>query len=112
MRAGGRSLYSRVEAARILRLSPSRLRTFERMDLVRPARGKGEAATFDFRDLLSVRALVALLDRGVPMRRIRRSVERVRERWPELERPVGALQLADGTAERLVVRHRGSLLDP
>jgi tetratricopeptide (TPR) repeat protein len=82
------------------------------MDLVRPARGSGEAAAFDFRDLLSLRALVALLDRGVSMRRIRRSVERMRARWPELERPLGALQLQDGTAERLVVRHAGSLLDP
>jgi tetratricopeptide (TPR) repeat protein len=88
------------------------LRTFERMDLVRPAHGQGEAASFDFRDLLCVRALVALLDRGVSMRRIRRSVERVREHWPELERPLGALQLEEGTAERLVVRHRGTLLDP
>lgn len=82
------------------------------MDLVRPANGQGEAASFDFRDLLSLRALVALLERGVSMRRIRRSVERVRECWPELERPLGALQLQEGTAERLVVRHRGSLLDP
>jgi tetratricopeptide (TPR) repeat protein len=109
---GVRALYSRVEAARILRVSPTRLRTFERMDLVRPAHGQGEAASFDFRDLLSLRALVGLLDRGVSMRRIRRSVERVRERWPELERPLGALRLQEGTAERLVVRHRGSLLDP
>jgi len=82
------------------------------MDLVRPAQGPDSAARFDFRDLLSLRALVALLERGVSMRRIRRSVESVRERWPELERPLGALRLQDGTAERLVVRHRGSLLDP
>ncbi len=82
------------------------------MDLVRPALVQGEAASFDFRDLLSLRALVSLLDRGVPMRRIRRSVERVREHWPELERPLGALRLWDGAQERLVVRHAGSLLDP
>ena len=82
------------------------------MDLVRPARGAGDGASFDFRDLLSLRALVGLLDRGVSMRRIRRSVERVRERWPELERPLGALRLWDGAQERLVVRHSGSLLDP
>jgi tetratricopeptide (TPR) repeat protein len=80
------------------------------MDLVRPARGAGEDASFDFRDLLSLRTLVSLLERGVPMRRIRRSLARVRERWPELERPVAALQLADGP--RLVVRDHGSLLDP
>jgi tetratricopeptide (TPR) repeat protein len=93
-------------------VSPNRLRTFERMDLVRPTTGADECARFDFSDLLSLRSLVALLDRGVPMRRIRRSVERVRAHWPELERPLGALRLADGGGERLVVRHRGSLLDP
>ena len=112
MRAGGLALYSRAEAARIVRVTPTRLREFERMDLVRPARGAGPDAAFDFRDLLSLRALVSLLERGVPMRRIRRSLERVREHWPELERPVGALQLQDGAPERLVVRDQGSLLDP
>lgn len=95
-----------------MRVTATRLREFERMDLVRPARGAGPDAAFDFRDLLSLRALVSLLERGVPMRRIRRSIERVRERWPELERPVGALRLQDGGVQRLVVRHRGSLLDP
>jgi tetratricopeptide (TPR) repeat protein len=53
-----------------------------------------------------------MLDRGVSMRRIRRSVESVRERWPDLERPLGALQLSAGPQERLVVRHAGALLDP
>jgi tetratricopeptide (TPR) repeat protein len=95
-----------------VRVTATRLREFERMDLVRPTRGAGPDAAFDFRDLLSLRALVSLLERGVPMRRIRRSIERVRARWPELERPVGALQLQGGAAQRLVVRHRGSLLDP
>jgi tetratricopeptide (TPR) repeat protein len=112
MQAGGGALYSRVEAARILRVTPTRLRSFERMDLVRPAQGADSTASFDFRDLLSLRALVGLLNRGVSMRRIRRSVERVREHWPELDRPLGALRLWDGAQERLVVRHAGSLLDP
>jgi tetratricopeptide (TPR) repeat protein len=95
-----------------VRVTPTRLREFERMDLVRPTGGAGPDAAFDFRDLLSLRALVSLLERGVPMRRIRRSIERVRARWPELERPVVALQLQDGEPRRLVVRHSGWLLDP
>ena len=109
---GGLTLYSRAEAARIVRVTATRLREFERMDLVRPTAGAGSEAAFDFRDLLSLRALVALLERGVSMRRIRRSIARVRQRWPELERPVGALQLHDGAPQRLVVRDQGSLLDP
>ena len=112
MRAGGSTLYSRAEAARIVRVSPTRLREFERMNLVHPTRGAGADVSFDFADLLSLRALVSLLERGVPMRRIRRSVERMRQRWPDLERPVVALQLQDGAPQRLVVRTQGSLLDP
>jgi tetratricopeptide (TPR) repeat protein len=88
------------------------LREFERMDLVRPASGDGAEAAFDFRDLASLRALVGLLRRGVSMRRIRRSIERVKAHWPDLERPMVALQLEEGEKQRLIVRHAGARLDP
>jgi tetratricopeptide (TPR) repeat protein len=106
------ALYSRAETARIVRVTPTRLREFERMDLVRPASGDGAEAAFDFRDLASLRALVGLLRRGVSMRRIRRSIERVRAHWPDLEWPVVALQLEEGAKQRLIVRHGGARLDP
>ena len=67
---------------------------------------------FGFRDLISVRLVVELIDRGVPLRRIRRSVEAVSHRIPELELPLGALRLWPHAAARVAVRHEGVWIEP
>jgi len=67
---------------------------------------------YAFRDLVCVRAILTLLDSGIPLQRIRRNIEMLRERMPELEDPVSQLRLwADGS-ERVVVRHDGVLQEP
>ena len=102
--------YTLGDAARICGVSRRRLRYWERTALV-PTRGTNEfQPAFDFRALVSVRSIVGLLARGVPLCRIRRNVEAVREHMPELE-PLAALQLWDGSA-RFVIRHEGVLMEP
>jgi DNA-binding transcriptional MerR regulator len=103
------SAYTLPEVARICRVSPARLRYWKRTRLLPSARG---ARDFGFRDLLSVRAVVELIDRGVPLRRIRRSVEAVSARIPELERPLGALRLWPHAAAQVAVRHEGVWVQP
>jgi len=105
---GYRFDYTAGEAARIVGLSAARLRYWQRTDLLPPATAAGG---FGFRDLVGIRALVSLLERGVPLRRIRTSVQRVRERIPELERPLDALRLGGEGGMRIVFRHRGQLVD-
>jgi len=57
-----------------------------------------------------VKSIVGLLEEGVPLRRIRLSVELVRERVPELD-PLPALR--PGTRSGcVVVRHQGVLMEP
>ncbi len=105
--------YSLRETARILKIAPARLRYWQRTELVRASGSSGgPVPAFAFGDLVGLRTLVGLLQRGVPLRRIRRSVETVRRRIPELERPLDALRAWGGPAVRLVVRHRGLLLEP
>jgi DNA-binding transcriptional MerR regulator len=101
--------YSLPEAARILGISAGRLRSWERSALVRPsARPDG----WGFRDLVCVKTILVLLDHGVPLRRIRRTVEAVRERIPELDEPVAQLRVWLDGSGRVVVRHGGVLLEP
>jgi len=102
--------YTLGDAARICGVSRERLRYWERTALVTTSRAKDCQPAFDFRDLVSVRSIVGLLERGVPLRRIRRSVEAVRERIPELE-PLPMLRLWEGSA-RFVLRHEGVLMEP
>jgi tetratricopeptide (TPR) repeat protein len=98
--------YSLAAVARICRVPASRLRRWTRMALLRPER---EAPDFDFGDLVAVRRLRGLLERGVPMRQIRRGVQAVRARHPELDRPVAALDVWTLGAPRVVLRAAGVL---
>lgn len=107
-------LYSFADTARILRVSPERLRYWERTALVRPSSqtAEGERA-FDWQDLVELRTLLRLIDRGVPVRRIRRSLDRYRNRLSEESGvpDVGALRVFEHRPE-VVVRNDGAWEEP
>lgn len=112
--------YSLGEVARITGVSCARLRHWERTALLAPrvASGSGAGAArdqrheFGFRDLVSVRSLLTLLDGGVSLRRIRHSVDTVRERMPEVDRPLAAMRTWVDGSRRLVLVHEGVLMEP
>lgn len=104
--------YSLGEAARILGISPARLRSWERSALVRPSVLDGGRTAYGFRDLVCGKAILVLLDHGVPLRRIRRTVEAVRELIPELGEPVAQLRVWLDGSDRVVVRHGDALFEP
>jgi tetratricopeptide (TPR) repeat protein len=70
---------------------------------------------YAFRDLVVLRAILSLLDKGIPLQRIRRNLEAVRDRLPDLDDPAAALRLwGEGgekgeRTDRLVLRHDGRL---
>ncbi len=105
------STYSIRDAARILKLSPERLRYWEKTGLVAPARAEDGRTLYGFRDLVCVKTVLVLLENGVPLRRIRRSVEAIRERVPELDRPLEALRVWLEGSDRVVLRHEGVLVE-
>lgn len=104
--------YTLADAARILNVSPSRLRYWKRTALVHARLVEGDRPGFDFRDLVHVRAVLALLDQGVPLRRIRRSLEVLRTRSPDLDDPLPSLRLWAEGSDRMVVQHGDVLLEP
>ena len=104
--------YSLRDVARILKVSPARLRYWERTDLVQPPAKVASSAGFEFRDLVCLRGILSLLEQGVPLRRIRRNVEVLRERLPEMDDPLGSLRLWAEGSDRVVVRHDGILMEP
>lgn len=104
--------YSHREAARILKISPARLRYWERTDLVRPSVQDGSESGFAFRDLARLKGVLGLIEGGVPLRRIRRSAEDLQLHMPEVQDPLSALRLWDERSNRVVVEHRGVLFEP
>jgi tetratricopeptide (TPR) repeat protein len=104
--------YSLREAATFFGISPARLRSWERSSLVRPRSAAAAQVPFGFRDLVCIKAILVLLDHGVPLRRIRRTVEEVRERIPELDASVAQLRVWMDGSDRVVVRHGDALYEP
>lgn len=104
--------FSLGDVARILKVSPRRLRYWQRTRLVESLADGPADEGFAFRDLVVLRAIVSLLDRGIPLQRIRRNLETVRERLPELDDPAAALRVWGEAPEHLVVRHDGRLEEP
>lgn len=96
--------------SRILGISPSRLRYWEKTAFVRPSVFQGARPAFAFQDLAGMRAALTLLARGVPLRRLRRTVDGLRRRMPELDRPLLRLRLQGDGSESVLVSHEGRLL--
>ena len=109
------STYSLQNAARILKVRSSRLRYWKRTRLAVPrAAGAGEedATDYAFGDLVGLKAVLSLLEQGISLRRIRRSVELLRDRAPDIEDPLGALRLWAEGSERVVVEREGRWMEP
>jgi tetratricopeptide (TPR) repeat protein len=104
--------YTLGDVARICKVSPSRLRYWERTSLLEASERIDAKPAYAFRDLVTVRCVLELLERGVPLRRIRRSVEAVRKRMPEVAQPLSALRSRPDGAAGLVFRHGDRLIEP
>ncbi|MEE2672220.1 MAG: tetratricopeptide repeat protein [Myxococcota bacterium] len=109
------STYSLQNAARILKVRSSRLRYWNRTRLAVPRAGEvgGEDPTsYAFGDLVGLKGVLSLLDQGISLRRIRRSVELLRDRAPDIEDPLAALRLWAKGSRRVVVEREGRWMEP
>ena len=97
------ALYSASEVARLFSVGESRLRYWSRTGLLEPSGRAGKRRYYTFQDLIEIRTARALLDQGVPLRGVRRTVEALRTSLPRVTRPLSELRIvADG--QRVVVR--------
>jgi len=110
--------YTLRDVARITGVSRARLRYWERTSLLasngdlRPEDDDPERSDYEFGDLVAVRSVLSLLDRGVSLRRIRKSVAALRQNVPEVRRPLGSLRQWTDGSPRVVVNYDGRLVEP
>jgi DNA-binding transcriptional MerR regulator len=95
--------YTRAQAARLAGCTAGRLDAWRRIGLVVPD-DRGE---YSFRDLVSLRMVAALLDDGVPMRRIRRAIRALLDAGDD----IAGLSLVSSGDTVLVCRDDGQVLD-
>jgi DNA-binding transcriptional MerR regulator len=90
-------LYTLAEVARLFGINPSRLRYWDRSGLLGPSARAAGRNYYTFQDLVEIRTAKGLLERGVPLQQVRRSVESLRQAFPKTTRPLSELRvMADG----------------
>ena len=96
-------LYTLRDAAKLFHLSESRLRNWEKSGFVARSSEVSGRRYYTFQDLIGIRAARELLDEGVALQKVHKSLRALRESLPKVSRPLSSLRIvADG--QTLVVR--------
>src|SRR5437763_1238437 len=94
------------ETQRIVGLTGKQLDYWDRLRLVSPRKEQG-SSFYDFGDLISLRTVKQLIEKGVPANRLRRALAALRERLAQVQAPLAELRvLSDG--KDIVVEHGGT----
>ncbi len=104
-------LYSPSDVARLFNLAPSRLRYWDRTGFLSPSGRRGRRRCYTFQDLVGVRTAKTLLDAGVPLQRVRRSVDSLRSMLPRVTRPLTELRIS-ASGSSVIVRDAQGQFEP
>lgn len=100
-------LYARAEVSRLFGIPESRLRYWETSGFLPPTGGDGARKRYTFQDLIGIRAAKGLLERGVSIRKVRKTVEALRRTLPNVVRPLTELRVVADGHEVVVQSERG-----
>jgi tetratricopeptide (TPR) repeat protein len=98
-------VYRRAEVARLFGLPEGRLRYWDRLGFIRPSENLGGRRYYSFQDLVGVRVAKTLLDAGVPIASVRRSLDSLRRTLPNVTRPLNELRVRAQGSTLLVHEH-------
>jgi len=107
---GATDTFSTEDVQRILGLTAKQLDYWDRLRLVSPRKGQGNRF-YDFRDLIGLRTVKQLVEKGVPANRLRRALAALHEKLVQVHAPLAELRvLSDG--RDIVVERGGARLEP
>ena len=106
-----RDVYRVGDVATIIGISRRQLQYWDETDLVRPsARTPGGHARYAFEDLVALKTAKRLIDAGVSVQRIRKSIRALRELLPSVERPLAEVVLV-ATGDVVLAFRDGTAFD-
>ena len=87
-------LFRRGAVCKIIGITARQLQYWQKTGLIVPSRRTpGGQARYSFQDLISCKTAKRLLDAGVPLQRIRKSVQSLQQMLPSVRRPLAELTL-------------------
>ncbi|AUX32716.1 MULTISPECIES: tetratricopeptide repeat protein [Sorangium] len=104
-------MFTGTEVARLLGISPGRLRSLDRAGIAPPSGRRRGRRAYTFSDLIALRAARDLIARKVRLRDVARAIDNIRAALPKVTRPLAELRVAfDGKA--VVVRSASGAFEP
>jgi len=107
---GATDRFSPEDVQRILGLTAKQLDYWDRLRLVCPQKEPG-SHFYDFRDLIGLRTVKQLIEQGVPVNRLQRALEALREKLSKVRAPLAELRILFDGKDVIVERH-GARLEP
>jgi DNA-binding transcriptional MerR regulator len=99
------------EVAQLLGVTRRQLQYWAKTDLVRPSyRTRGGHHRYTFRDLVALKATKRLIDAGVSVQRIRKSIDALKRVLPHVAHPLSELVLV-ATGDVVLVLREGSAFE-
>ena len=105
-------LYTLSTVTQVLGVSRERVRAWVAAGLIRPSKIEYGVWYFDLRQVSAAKTLSDLIRSGVPLRRLRLSLEQLRRWLPEAQEPLTQLTALEGNRGLLVRLEDGELLEP
>ncbi len=102
--------YTTREVAEVLGLPTSTILAWTRRGLISPEREGSGSYVFSFQDIVLLRTARELIDAEVPARRVRESLEALREQLP-VGRPLSAVTIS-AVGDRVLVRDEEGVWEP
>jgi tetratricopeptide (TPR) repeat protein len=107
---GATDRFNPEDVQRILGLTRKQLDYWDRLRLVSPQTDQG-VRYYDFRDLIGLRTIKQLLEKGVSATRLQRALTALNEKLSQVETPLSELRiLSDG--KEVLVEHGAARLEP
>ncbi len=107
-----RQRYTIAQLSRILNVSRDTIRLWIRGGLIEPVETVHRLKFFDFKQVSSAKILCDLLNEGLPLAKIRESLQRVRDWMPGMDSPLTQLSVLEENGRLLVRLTDGRLAEP
>lgn len=85
--------YALGDVARLFDIPESRLRYWSQTGFIAPSVRDDGRTLYSFQDLISIKVAKGLLDAGLPLQRVRRSLDALRLNLPRVEAPLARLRV-------------------
>jgi len=96
---------------RIIGITPRQLQYWHQTDLIVPSfRTQGGQVRYSFQDLVACKTAKRLLDTGIPLQRIRKSVQSLQKILPSIKRPLAELTLV-ATGDLVLVFYQSTAFE-